>query len=643
MSSAGTEHRGTTSRPLHIAINAWRDTSHPLAGGSEVMIDQLATGLARRGHRVELRAGGPITDHPYPVRDGGGKFTQYLRAPIDHVRHQRDADLVVDIANGMSFYTPLWRREPTICFVHHVHTEHWSQWFPAPVAAFGRTLERKAMPLAYASSLYATVSPSSAEALIDLGVAPDRIRIVLNGVDIPTMETVAPESAEPTFLAVGRLVPHKRYDLLARMWRQVHPVVGGRLVIIGEGPEAERIEALDVPGLELRGRVDQATRDRLYGEAWMLLHPSMLEGWGLVVMEAAAHATPTLAFDAPGVRDSVVASQTGILAHTEGEYIDAWIELAQNRDLRGKLGRGARDRAEEFGWDATTQRFEEIAMEAVDAGRLERSRRRGRPARPVASHASTPGGARATTPAELVPADAERLPTSWELLRLFRHEKIDPDPFYEALARRSIAQFRHPFEGRRVLDLGCGHGYDTLAMRAAGAEVVPLDMDAAKLVATGSPLPDSVQGDATRLPFPDASFDGVYSSNLLEHTPDTGPVLTELERVLRPGGWAWVSWTNWYSPWGGHEIVPLHMLGPDRGLKLWRRLFGEPRVNVPYVELWPTYVGRVLADVRSRPGLRLTAAVPRYWPSQRWILDVPGLREVITWNCVLEIERVPRS
>lgn len=633
-----TDARGgsVSSRPLHIAINAWRDTSHPLAGGSEVMIDHLAAGLARRGHRVELRAGGPITDHPYRVRDGGGKFSQYLRAPIDHVRHQRQADLVVDIANGMAFYTPLWRRQPTVCFVHHVHTDHWSQWFPAPVAAFGRTLERRAMPLAYASSLYATVSPSSAEALIDLGVAPDRIRVVLNGVDLPADDDVADEADEPTFLAVGRLVPHKRYDLLARMWRQVHPVVGGRLVIVGEGPEAERIAALDVPGLELVGHVDEATRDRLYGEAWLLLHPSMLEGWGLVVTEAAAHRTPTLAFDAPGVRDSVVASQTGVLAHSEGEYVESWIELARHRDLRAKLGRGARDRARELGWESTVSRFEEIAWEAVHAGRMDRSRRRPRPARPVVADA--PSALDAAVPPSGAP---ETLPTSWELLRLFRHEKTDPDPFYEALARRSIAQLRHPFHGRRVLDLGCGHGYDALALREAGAEVVPVDMDGAKLVATGTPLPDAVRGDATRLPFPDASFDGVYCSNLLEHTPETGPVFTELERVLRPGGWAWVSWTNWYSPWGGHEIVPLHLLGPDRGLRLWRQFFGEPRVNVPYVELWPTYVGRVLADVRSRPGLRLIAATPRYWPRQRWILAVPGLREVITWNCVLELERVP--
>ncbi|HEX7135738.1 MAG TPA: glycosyltransferase [Iamia sp.] len=612
-------HSSTTAprRRLHIAINAWRDTSHHLAGGSEVMIDQLAAGLHRRGHRVELRAGGPITDHPYRVTDGGGKFSQYLKTPVAHLRHQRHADLVVDVANGMAFYSPLWRKGPTICFVHHVHTAQWSQWFNPAVAGVGRALERHAMPAAYATTPFVTVSPSSAEALIDLGVAPDRIHVVPNGVDVP--DVPGEKAAEPLFLAVGRLVPHKRYDLLARLWRQVQPVVGGRLVIVGDGPEEERIAALDVPGLELTGRVSAEERDRLYAEAWLLLHPSMLEGWGLVVMEAAAHGTPTLAFDAPGVRDSVVHARTGLLARDEREIVEMWTDLAQSDDLRAKLGDGARDRAVEFSWEATVDRFEEVAYATVEAGRLPRSRRKVR---------GTPD-----------PPPVSELPTSWELLKLFKDEKHDPDPFYEALARRSIATFTHPFPGRRVLDLGCGHGYDTLAMRAAGAEVIPLDMDAAKLLATGEALEGGVRGDATRLPFADGTFDGVYCSNLLEHTPETPPVFDEIERVLKPGGWAWVSWTNWYSPWGGHEIVPLHFLGPERGLELWRRLFGEPRVNVPYVELWPTYIGRVLADVRRRPGLRLVDATPRYWSGQRWILKVPGVREVATWNCVLELER----
>ncbi len=141
-------------------------------------------------------------------------------------------------------------------------------------------------------------------------------------------------------------------------------------------------------------------------------------------------------------------------------------------------------------------------------------------------------------------------------------------------------------------------------------------------------------------PFRDATFDIVFCSNLLEHTPSSEPVFDEIARVLVPGGRAWVSWTNWYSPWGGHEIVPLHYLGPRAGLRAWRFLFGEPRKNVPFDALWPTYVGEVLRIARRHPQLELLDAVPRYYPSQRWILRVPGLREVATWNCALSLARV---
>ena len=235
-------------------------------------------------------------------------------------------------------------------------------------------------------------------------------------------------------------------------------------------------------------------------------------------------------------------------------------------------------------------------------------------------------------------AVAERA-SSLELFKLFLAEKHDPDPFYVKLAERSISSFPFPLEGRQVLDLGAGGGHYSGAMRDAGAQIVAADLDETDLRRAAERDVSTVLCDGTRLPFPDRSFDGVFCSNMLEHTPTPERIFDEIERVLRPGGWAWVSWTNWYSPWGGHEIVPLHFLGPRLGLSTWRRLFGEPRKNVPFEALWPTYVGKTLAEVRTRQKLRLIDAVPRYYPSQRWILKVPGLREVFTWNCLMTFER----
>jgi len=228
----------------------------------------------------------------------------------------------------------------------------------------------------------------------------------------------------------------------------------------------------------------------------------------------------------------------------------------------------------------------------------------------------------------------------FELFRMALSEEDDPEPFYTKLAERSISEFNFPVAGRRVLDLGSGPGYYSRALLKAGAEVVAIDLGDANVRAAARAGLNALQSDGTTLPFPDASFDGVMCSNMLEHTPTPEDIFDEIERVLRPGGWAWVSWTNWFSPWGGHSITPWHYFGPRLGARLYIRLFGPPTKNLPYDTLWPTHIGRIMRQLRRREGLRLLDAVPRYYPSQRWIMKLPGVREVITWNCLLLLERV---
>lgn len=234
---------------------------------------------------------------------------------------------------------------------------------------------------------------------------------------------------------------------------------------------------------------------------------------------------------------------------------------------------------------------------------------------------------------------AAHRPSNVELLRSYLRHRDDPQPFLDAMADRAIADLGIDVDGDRVLDLGCGSGSDAVRLRGRGAEIVGIDLSSEDLVEGRSELPTLVRADGGRLPFPDGTFDGVYCSNVLEHTPDPGAIFNEIARVVRPGGWSWVSWTNWYSPVGGHDIMVLNYLGPTLGPALWTRLRGRPERNVPFDGLWPTYVGKMLALARSTEGLRLVDAKPRYYPSQRWLLRVPGLREVATWNCVLLFER----
>jgi glycosyltransferase involved in cell wall biosynthesis len=352
----------------HIVFIAWRDLANKDAGGSELLVDRLAHGMTERGNRVTLLCGGQVGERPYEVRRSGGTFTQFARAPLAFRRHLRDCDLVVEVCNGMPFLAPLWTSRPVVCLVNHVHTELWPLRFPGPVAGVGRLTESAVMPWVHRRNLFLTVSASTFAALRHIGVDTDRIRLICNGVE--PGPPPAPRSPDPMFLAFGRLAGYKRIDLLLRLWERVRQVTGGRLVIAGDGPERARLESLAGPGVEFTGRVSEAEKHRLMSAAWLLLHPASIEGWGIVVSEAAVRGTPALGFSVPGLRDSVVHNETGLLVRTEGEFASAWAALAIDDRKRDAMGWAARERARQQHWSAAVDGFSLVVDEAVARARV---------------------------------------------------------------------------------------------------------------------------------------------------------------------------------------------------------------------------------------------------------------------------------
>lgn len=223
----------------------------------------------------------------------------------------------------------------------------------------------------------------------------------------------------------------------------------------------------------------------------------------------------------------------------------------------------------------------------------------------------------------------------WRTLRLAFVHRRDPLSFGRAVAglsRRYLQARGIPMVGCRWLDVGAGSGTLAEALTGAGASVVAMDLSDRR-VSGATPTPFLV-GRGERLPFRDASFHGVASSNVLEHVEDTWGLIDELLRVCRPGGFVYLSWTNWYSPFGGHDWSPFHYLGPRLGLSAYRALFGRTPVHLPGRTLFPVHVGAVLRGLRRRE-VRLADVSPRYWPSLRFLAKLPGVREVALWNCVV--------
>jgi len=273
---------------------------------------------------------------------------------------------------------------------------------------------------------------------------------------------------------------------------------------------------------------------------------------------------------------------------------------------------------------------------------------------------------------------------SVDLFRAFRVEQTEPDRFYRAQAADAVGQLARYGEiaGAMVVDVGGGGGYFTEALTCAGARCVLVEPEAADLALAGPPEPcagpgaapsgganghappdggadtaarerhrravrpgrlapgRTVAGDGHRLPFPDAVADITFSSNVLEHVPAAAPFLDEMVRVTRPGGLVYLSFTAWYSPWGGHETSPWHYLGGHRAARRYEQRHGRPPGNRYGATLFACHVGPTLRLARRRGDVEVVDALPRYYPDwMRWVVRVPLVREVATWNLLLVLRR----
>jgi SAM-dependent methyltransferase len=231
---------------------------------------------------------------------------------------------------------------------------------------------------------------------------------------------------------------------------------------------------------------------------------------------------------------------------------------------------------------------------------------------------------------------------SVRLFRAFLREQSDPDHFYQILADDSVRQISSyaPLSGRLTLDVGGGPGYFADAFRAAGACYLGVDPDVGELSARGAPVVGMVRASGTKLPVQTGSVDVCYSSNVLEHVADPAAMLTEMVRVTRPGGTVFVSFTPWYSPWGGHETAPWHFLGGHYARNRYIRKYGREPKNRFGESLFALSIASVLRWARKCEEAAIVRALPRYHPWwATWLVHIPVVRELASWNLLLVLRR----
>ena len=368
---------------VHIAWLNWRDTANPEGGGSEVYLERIAQGLVGRGHRVTVVCAAHDAAPPDEVKNGvrflrrGSKLGVYGQARrLLRSSELADVDVVVDTQNGLPFFATWATRAPVVVLVHHVHREQWPVVYDPVRARAGWLVESRIAPWAYRRCRYVAVSGATRAELMELGVDPRRITVVHNGTD-PADGVRAGHGNRPRILVLGRLVPHKRVEHVlaaARVLRADFPDL--QVAVVGDGwwsehlvAEARRLEVDDI--VEFTGHVDADAKAAQLDQARVLALPSLKEGWGLVVMEAAARGVPTVAYAAAGgVGESISAGTTGILVDGDGEagitaFTAALRRVLSDDELRDRLGEAARRHAQRFSWDAATDAFEAVLHDAA--------------------------------------------------------------------------------------------------------------------------------------------------------------------------------------------------------------------------------------------------------------------------------------
>jgi glycosyltransferase involved in cell wall biosynthesis len=352
-----------------LAVN-WLDLANPQAGGAELHFFEIFKRLVAGGDEVTLVTSGfdgasaRTSIDGIDVRRCGGRHTFALRGrgAVRRALREKEYDVVVEDINKLPLYLPTLTPLPIYVIVPHLFGTTAFQEASLPVATVV-WLSELPIPWVYRSAAFQAISRSTRDDLVSRGIPARRIRVIYPGIDTHrfTPDPEATRAAEPTFFYVGRLRRYKGLETAIRAVAAVRVDIPGIILqIAGDGGDRPRLEALAQSSgvadrVRFLGFITEERKIQLMREAWALVYPSVKEGWGITNLEGAACGTPAIASDSPGLRESVIHDETGLLVpHGDvASMAAAMRRFAGDRPLVNRLGGQARTFAEGLTWAGT--------------------------------------------------------------------------------------------------------------------------------------------------------------------------------------------------------------------------------------------------------------------------------------------------
>lgn len=357
---------------MRIAMLSWRGPQHPRRGGAEFYTERVLRGLVERGHNVTWYSssfdGELISEwHGIDLEYGWPSLWVYISGHWWARRQGHRYDLVIDQVNSLGFCLPL-THYPTACLIHQVAEDVWDTEVRWPGNYFGRILERTVLR-SYHKTPFMTMCQSTIDELNDRGWQ-GRGYVTPTGID-RTFKVAKADRPVLSFLARFE-AKAKRLDHAVAIQQEVRRVIPAcELWVIGRGTPPEWLDGM--PGVKVFSNVTNGERDQLLGQAWCCIATSVREGWGRMVTESGAAGTPTVGYDVPGLRDSIIDGKTG---HLVPQSIEAATEmllrLLRHPEELHRLGEAAREEAAKVTWTRSVDEFA-AALEDIRAATGSRS------------------------------------------------------------------------------------------------------------------------------------------------------------------------------------------------------------------------------------------------------------------------------
>ncbi|MEM3377947.1 MAG: glycosyltransferase family 4 protein [Candidatus Bathyarchaeia archaeon] len=354
-----------------ILVFNWRCWLNPEAGGAEVFTREVVKRWVKWGHNVTLFTSEFEGCRREEILDGvrvvraGGRFGVYWQAKKYYKKFfcNERYDVVIDEINTRPFFVPKFVNsgETVIALIHQLAREYWFYETPFPVSYVGYHFLEDRWLKGYVDVPTVTVSESTKQDLQNLGFK--RIFVVPEGLNFQPLDAVPDKESYPVVVYAGRLKKAKRPDHALKAFKIVkEKIPEAELWIIGDGYFRKTLERMAFDDVKFFSHLDNETRRELVRRAWVLVNPSVREGWGLNVVEANALGTPCVAYDVSGLRDSIRDGVTGLLV-SSGDVMglaEAVVRVLEDNGLRERISMNALKYAIRFSWDRTAEEFMKV-------------------------------------------------------------------------------------------------------------------------------------------------------------------------------------------------------------------------------------------------------------------------------------------